>query len=170
MTEQKNKARQWAEGVLSNPEAHSEMEIAAAKHTIDTTPPLTMDGVEWDSEKHYLAGATAFGGKEVMMIRPTRDDTCIVTDKGTWLRGLLTPNGKRYELREVGAPEQPEHPETLVTEQDYENAPTGTVVAEHGGFARTKGYDGNWYRGGDWLTNGLMAGTERQVLRWRWGK
>lgn len=111
MTDKDKKDRQWADGVMSNPEAHSEIEVYAAMHIIDTTNPLTMADVEWDSEKHHLAGATAFGGKEVIMIRPRRDGNCIVTDKGTWLRGLLTPNGKKYRLTEIaGKPDSTDEP------------------------------------------------------------
>lgn len=101
---------------------------------------------------------------------PSNDEINETFAPGLENPGTLTPNGKRYELREVGAPEQPAHPETLVTEQDYESAPNGTIVAEPGGSARTKGHDGNWYRGGDWLTNGLMADAKRDVLRKGWGK
>ena len=84
----------------------------------------------------------------------------------------LTPNGKKYELREVGAPEQPEHPATLVTEQDYANAPVGTIVAAPGFHAWTKSYGDSfpWSQGGTWCSNSDMADTERQVLRWGWGK
>lgn len=64
-------------------------------------------------------------------------------------------------------------PATLVTQADYENAPVGTIVEEPGGWAWRKGYDGEWYsrsRGGTWRTIREMADTERQVLRWGWGK
>lgn len=62
--------------------------------------------------------------------------------------------------------DQQEHPETLSTLEDYENAPVGTIVAKPGYSAWTKGRDGSWHRGGEWAPSGLMAGTERQVLRW----
>ena len=140
-----------------------------------TTDPLTMADVEWDWEKHYLAGATnEIGDVECVMIAPM--DGMIVNAElgdGRLVRTstvALTPNGKRYELREVGAPEQPEHPETLVTEQDYENAPEGTTVAEPGYTAWTKVDDGNWWRGYEDNTSHWMAGTKRDVLRWGWGE
>ena len=82
----------------------------------------------------------------------------------------LTPNGKKYELREVGAPEQPEHPATLETLEDYENAPAATIVAQPGYSPLMKSHDGNWWRGGGERPNGVMAGTKRKVLRWGWAK
>lgn len=166
-------ARKWAadcqgEGKLP---AYGIAAQAAAEYILATTTPLTMADVDWNDEKHHLAGATTHDGEEVVMVWPTAYTTDYITAvEGEWRRDQLTPNGKKYELREVGATEEPEHPATLETRADYANAPVGTVVAEPGGSARTKGHDGNWYRGGDCLTNGLMADTERDVLRWGWGK
>ena len=165
-------ARAWAELVLTQeiitPEA-----VAAAEHILATTTPPTMADVEWDHDKYHLHGATTPKGDEVVMLWHDDIDTDhIITDHAEWPRDRLTPNGKRYELREVGAPEQPEHPETLVTLEDYENAPVGTVVAMRGCFAWTKGGCGDWGDGDgrNWDTNGEMAGIKRDVLRKGWGK
>lgn len=145
-------ARAWAERIKAAPdETYVDDVVAAAEHILATTTPPTMADVEWDDEKHHLAGAIDAEGTEVVMIG-TFSGTIRVCDVdemnetfAPWLEnpGTLTPNGKRYELREVGAPEQPEHPETLVTEQDYENAPAGTVVATPHGSAWTQGPDGD---------------------------
>ena len=130
-----------------------------------------MADVEWNDEKHYLAGATTSnGGSVVMLWHDDIDTDHIITDHAEWPRNRLTPNGKKYELREVGAPEEPERPETLVTEQDYENAPVGTVVAGDGGDAWTKCSDGDWWRGGIWYSDYRMADAERRELRRGWGK
>lgn len=252
-------ARQWAENI--DPSLLNERARAAAEHILATTTPLTMADVEWDYEKHHLAGATTPSGIEVVMVQPAPNAHHIVTGGGLYARDMLTPNGKRYELREVtdepvqpdapthpatltteadyedapvgtivadnactayakkrygrwdstfsctysdtvmadaprkvlrwgpgegGGPcepseptvssdenvgaDQQEHPETLVTEQDYENAPEGTAVAEPGYTAWTKVYDGNWWRGDEDNTSHWMAGTKRDVLRWGWGK
>ena len=166
-------ARQLAEG--SDPSSLTDTAKNARERILATTDKLTMADVDWDDEKHHLAGAIAFGGREVIMVRPSLNGSCIVTDKGTWLRGLLTPNGKRYKLAEAEVtdkPDDPTHPATLVSEQDYKNAPAGTVVAEPGHFAWTKSYGEFycWSQGGAWQSDHEMAGTERQMLREGWGK
>ena len=165
------KAREWAD--TRNPDTLSELARAAWQYVMVTTDPPTMANVEWDNEEHHLAGATTSeGGSVVMLWHDDIDTDHIITAHAEWPRDRLTPNGKRYELREIGAPEQPEHPETLVTLEDYANAPVGTVVAMRGCFAWTKGDCGDWGDGDgrNWDTNGEMAGIERQVLRKGWGK
>lgn len=171
-------ARKWAERIKAAPdETYVDDVVAAAEHILATTTPPTMADVEWDDEKHHLGGATLPGGGEVVMLWHDDIDTDhIITDHAEWPRDRLTPNGKRYELREVGTPEQPAHPETLVTEADYENAPHGTVVS---GSETLDLYVKNvdlWHRlvtpNGPTLTvsSVSMAGTPRTVLRKGWGK
>lgn len=171
-------ARQWAERKKALAKRHMEDAgyfpredtLAAIEHVLATTTPMTMADVVWDWEKHYLAGATTHDGEEVAMIWP-QTAVYLATTKGTRRRDQLTPNGKKYELREVGAPEQPAHPATLVTVGDYENAPEGTIVAESGRYGPTFGKHGD-----DWLTltspvaqdEYEMAGVKRDVLRWGW--
>ena len=169
-------ARQWAEKILAS-EAGTPESQAAAEHIMATTTPLTMADAEWDDEKHRLAGATVpmvSGPEEVVMLSERDDDTidfALMDGRfGSVRKTHVTPNGKRYELREVGAPEEPEHPAALVTEQDYANAPAGTVVAMDEGYSWTKCSDGDWWRGGIWHSDYRMADTERQVLREGWGK
>lgn len=164
-------ARKWAvdcqgEGKLP---AYGIAAQAAAEYILATTPPPTMADVEWDDEKHHLHGATAPDGEEVVMMWP--EDDYIRTAQESWSRDCLTPNGKRYELREVGAPEEPEHPETLVTEQDYENAPEGTIVNIDGTVAIRGVY--GWICTGEdaiYRTRGMFDQGEGEVIRWGWGK
>mgnify|MGYP006995033301 CR=1 FL=1 len=166
-------AREWAEGAKDFPNAEYSVETKAAiEHILATTDPLTMADTEWDTKKHRLAGATTSDGDEVVMLWHDDIDTDhIITDHAEWQRDRLTPNGKHYELREVGATEEPAHPETLVTVGDYENAPEGTIVArgdhapllKRGPNAWTTEYNSLAY-------DEDMAGTERQVLRKGWGK
>ena len=173
-------AREWAQFELDNAGEFSDKgRIAAAEHILATTTPPTMADVDWDDEKHHLAGAVfeAEGSTcPVVMIGETLDSLGIYSvdldeNTGFWpSQEDLTPNGKKYELREVGEPEQPEHPATLVTEQDYENAPAGTVVAVPNGRAWTKGYVETWSRGEEEYSNRQMAVMKREVLRWGWGK
>lgn len=180
------KGRQWAEKVLAAPErTYSPGEVAAAKVVVEHTAPLTMADVDWDDEKHRLAGANTSTGQEVVMMwyDPKHTDH-IISARDEWRREQLTPNGKRYELREVtdeptqatvsldenvGA-DQPEHPTTLKTLEDYANAPAGTVVAEPLYFAWQKNHFGDWRTVKTRLTSREMAGRKRQVLRWGWGK
>ena len=65
---------------------------------------------------------------------------------------------------------EPAHPEFLETEEDYANAPEGTVVACDNSPA--------WHKfGSEWVSiityanqcENFMAGTHRFVLRWGWG-
>lgn len=160
-------ARKWVK--KTNPKGDRET-LAAIQHILATTSPLTMADVEWDTEEHHLAGATTPMSRDVVMMWDDEDNDCIFTEKGRVLRKALTPNGKKYELREVGAPEQPALPATLETVEDYVNAPEGTTVAEPGYTAWTKVYDGNWWRGDEDNTSHWMAGTKRDVLRRGWGK
>lgn len=170
-------AREWAEDFLTHADKTDDRYdpskagvIAAAERILATTDPLTMADVEWDDDKHYLTGATGPFGDEVVMMWYDDDTDHIFTNGEEWPRDRLTPNGKRYELREVGAPEEPARPATLETVEDYENAPAGTVVAEPGRPALTKTHGGEWHRYGGWFTSDEMAHTERQVLRWGKGK
>ena len=85
----------------------------------------------------------------------------------------VTADGTNYQW--VGhstltfhTPETPDHPVFLETEDDYRNAPEGTVIAQDGG----KPYvlvDELWRNTGTWtLAHNEMAGLRRRVLRWRW--
>ena len=162
-------AREWAD--TRNPDTLTDLARAAREHILATTTEPTMADIGWDDEEHRLAGATTPEGTEVVMMWHDADETNqIICLNSAWEPDRLTPNGKKYELREVGATEQPEHPATLVTKQDYVNAPHGTIVAEPGGHALTKGSDGGWWPGGTWRTSREMAGTKRDVIRWEWGK
>ena len=177
-------ARQWAERKKAQAKRHledagyfpREDTMAAIEHIMATTTEPTMADVEWDDEKHHLAGATLPSGYEVVMF--WAEDDYIITDQESWSRDCLTPNGKQYELVEVtDRPEasdeqdqQPAHPEVLETVEDYENAPAGTVVATPQGSAWTQGPDGNWWQGAGWKTDSEMSGIKRQVLRYGWGE
>lgn len=168
-------ARQWAERSKNSKyfDKYADDAAAAVELVLATTGPLTMADTLWDDEKHHLAGATTHDGEEVVMVWPTAHTTDYITAvEGEWARKELTPNGKRYELREVGAPEEPAHPETLVTEQDYENAPYGTIVDIDGTVA-VRGWAG-WYPVnfvGTRQPEFMFHQGEGDVIRWGgWGK
>ena len=98
-----------------------------------------------------------------------------VVDRETWwvddevtLIAPLVPARPAPEPQSEPEPE-PEHPRTLVTLEDYENVPEGTVVAEPGWHAWIKVFNGRWRLGDSWCTSREIANTERQVLRKGWG-
>lgn len=142
-------AREWAEEYQNDwprftPGTHAaelvEKAKAAAEYILEHTAPKTMADVHWDDEEHHLAGATTPSGIEVVMLWLNTGINHIATDHGLYARAMLTPNGKRYELREIT---EPDHPEVLETVEDYENAPEGTIIARPGCLPWTKD-DGLW--------------------------
>lgn len=175
--------RRWAESVLAMPAGHHDEDmLAAADHIMATTTPPAMDEVEWDEEKHALTGAVVdVGGGpiEVVMLAGSVDGIDYVTLDGKFgyePRYYFTPNGKRYELREVGAgesedDEKPEHPATLTTVEDYENAPRGTIVDLDGTVALRSAL-GWFYTGNDsaYGAQDMFHLGEGTVLRWGWGE
>lgn len=169
MTKQERLAREWAEKIKSAPEMCAPVLVAAAEHILATTDPPTMADVEWDDEKHYLAGAdTQYGS--VVMLYPV-GETVVVHDFNSVLREVfdrddVTPNGKRYELVEVT---EAEHPVVLETVEAYDNAPDGTIVATDHGAPWLKEL-GDWWVDGGIVQAESIAYQPRIVLRWGWGK
>ena len=166
--------RGWAESVVSAPVgSREEAEVLAAEHILTTTAPPTMADIEWDDDKHYLAGATTPDDTDCVMIWSDLDlSGDIVCDDSAWRPDQLTPNGKHYKLVEVTGDE---HPETLTTWEDFFNAPEGTVVSSPGAVPAMKNRDGRWRAVGITtpLTSGSLAlGAESPatVLRWGWGE
>ena len=163
-------AREWATSTSPRGDAKT---LAAIEHIMATTPEPTMADVEWSDEKHHLAGATSRGGDEVVMMWNDVDETKqIICHDSAWEPDRLTPNGKKYRLVEVTGDE---HPETLTTWEDFDNAPEGTVVSSPGAVPAMKNRDGRWRAVGITtpLTSGSLAlGAESPatVLRWGWGE
>lgn len=154
MTNKEKIAREWAEYYQNDwpkftPGTHAaelvEKAKAAAEYIMEHTTPPTMEDVEWEHDLHHFAGATADTGAGVVMVDP-HGPGITVFDLDTEevvaaSPAEITPNGKRYELREVivsqdenVADDRPEHPRVLHTVEDYENAPDGTIVAETGPY------------------------------------
>lgn len=166
-------AREWAKFALTVPDG-SPGSRAAAEHIMATTTEPTMADVEWDWDKHMLAGATlAVDGATFEATMLTFEDGFIsyVTQSGE--RGMafperLTPNGKKYELREVTGDE---HPETLTTVEDYANAPVGTIAAVDFFLPLVKLSRGFWASSmGENYSDEDIAGARRKVLRRGWGE
>ena len=162
-------ARQWAEWNKSCEVSSPEIQAAANFILAHTTPP-TMADVEWDDDEHYLAEAEyPYHGRVIML-----------SEKDGWIKYFdererkaydvlaraLTPTGKRYEIREIS---KPEHPETLITVEDYENAPSGTIVASNICPPYMKYELDSWTDNfGTTVSDEELAGGPTAVLRWGW--
>ena len=170
---QERLARQWAEKYLRYADESDSAELYAAAQIIkaNTTKP-TMADVEWSDEKHFLAEATDGDGDAVVMCGENAEGEISVIVLWDHLnystpKGQLTPNGKSYKLVEVTADE---HPETLSTVEDYEDAPQGTIVALADSPPWSKTPSGGWRQAGDYRTSPEMVGAKRKMLRWGWGE
>ena len=166
--ERERLARQWAvdcqgEGKLP---AYGIAAQAAAEYILAHVPAPTMQGVQWEHEKHYLAGATTPAGHDAVMMWCDEEDTgYIITDLNAWRPDQLTPNGKRYELREVT--DKPEHPETLTTVEDYRTAPAGTISVDLNGYPWLKVNSAIWEsRSLEFSPQTMFMHGPHSVLRW----
>lgn len=171
MDKQERLARQWAEKYLRYADESDSAELYAAAQVVKAhITPLTMADVKWVKELHYLAGVTTKNGTELMMLDIDEDLILTVnpdTADQTYFDGYeLTPNGKRYELREVT---EQEHPVVLEMLNDYDAAPEGTIVATAHGVPWVKEV-GEWWVGDRPVTSESIAYQPRFVLRWGWGK
>lgn len=177
-TKDYSEVREWAQGVMDNPwqEANSRMRVVA-KTLLDLLPKMTMADIGWDDDTHHLTGATSPGGDVVMMWHDVDDSEQIICVDSAWYPVQLTPNGKQYKLVEatvssnenVGL-DQPEHPTVLETQQDFEDAPVGTIAAPNQcspymkyGLIRWKDMSDDTFSDED------MSGAALKVLRWGWG-
>lgn len=84
--------------------------------------------------------------------------------------GLKTiESNEAKALRRLVPEPAPEHPEVLTTEEDYKNAPTGTVVAESKSTPWMKRVDGLWEHIRHLERDDCdMSARSRRVLRWGW--
>lgn len=169
-----HRARVWAERALSSA---SWVEREAAKALLDLLPEPTLDEIGWDWDTHHMAGATTRDGDEVVMLWQDVDETeQIICDDSAWAPDCLTPNGKRYELREVAVssnenvrPNQPEHPRVLETQQDFEDAPEGTIVTKRGCGPGVLLENGMWVTtSAEYPSEGMTITAPYTVLRWGW--
>lgn len=167
-------ARRWAES--RNPNSLSEDARAARAYILDHTAPQSMADVKWDAENHVLAGAMllTYNGEQVDVVMLAKDVSIIDYatlggEYGYEHCSYFTPNGKKYRLVEVT--DKPENPETLNTEQDYENAPVGTIAAVDFFLPLVKLSRDFWASSmGENYSDEDIAGARRKVLRWGWGE
>lgn len=161
-------------------QAQKEMEAAQAalggdiKELLASSPRTahTMAGVEWNHGKHHLSGADC-EGEPAVMISPcggdgmSRNIALISLDDGFFLEETdkyVVPNGKRYRLVEAL-----DHPEVLATEEDYQNAPAGTIVAAYAMGSHPFCKEGKaWFASGNpnGLSSEMMSRATGRILRW----
>ena len=168
--ERNHAARAFAEQVLKSEESAPGAR-AAAEIVLEYTEPLTMADTEWYDNKHRLAGATTLTGRDVVMLwHDDESEHQIICDNDAYRADCLTPNEKRYELREIVVTKETAHPAILETLGDYESAPEGTIVATSGTAMIWRKTGGRWKHGDYRIAdNTEMEGVPRDVLRWVWG-
>ena len=142
MTDREKLAREWAEYYQGDwpqftPGSRAaelvEKAKAAAEYILEHMAPPTMADMEWDDDIHRGLGAVDDAGQEWVILQ---DDDPYISLIGLDLnpvgakREELTPNGKRYELREIT--DVPDHLSELLTETDYLDAPIGTIIVVPG--------------------------------------
>lgn len=170
MDKQERLAREWAKKIKSVPVVNYGLQAnAAAEHILATTEPempdlKRWDGVEMDGREWVVQAVSETGALQLI----AADGSAYAHD----FAEAVTPSGKRYELREItDNPDAPTHPATLTTEQDYDNAPRGTIVDIDGNVA-VRSFTG-WYRTGEkypYTSRGMRYLGEGDVIRWGWGK
>lgn len=71
-------------------------------------------------------------------------------------------------VRRLAPETTPDHPEFLETEEDYESAPDGTIVAQDGGKPFVLMYELWMDPNSGIFEHGSMSDVRRRVLRWGW--
>lgn len=169
MDNQKLRAIEWAKDVVSEPEKHSLDAHIAAEHILATNAELTMADIRWDETRHHLAGATTNVGNSVVMMWLDHNSGRINTAMGSYRPDALTPNDRRYELVKVKKSkdlDRPVHPEALCTEEDFDNAPEGTIVADSYADPWVK-HDHMWYsHGSERDSEDMVTHDGLPVVRW----
>ena len=129
LTPQQIEAYEWAKGVEGMPYGHhSDGEVTAAHIVLNELGRnLSMDGVTWDVDEHFLAGATV-DGEKVVMLGHTGDGSGnidVLDPKERYTHDeyphFVYPDGTHYKLVEVGlggtvASEQVSYPEQIMSE------------------------------------------------------
>ena len=162
-------ARAWAEGAQSSV---SLVVREAAQILLDLLPEPTLDEIGWDWDTHHMAGAISPQEEEVVMLWFDDDANLVICAESAWRPDELTPTGNRYKLVNVNdRAEQAAHPTVLETEQDFEDAPQGTIVTRRIRTPWTRLNNGEWACGaeGKRKSSADMADYDGwRVLRWGW--
>lgn len=156
-------ARVWAQDALSSA---SWGEREAAKALLDLLPSPTLGETGWDYDVHHMEGATTPHGEEVVMLWYDNDTNLVMCFEGAWRPDELTPTGTMYEVVvDTGIPE------TLFLKRQFEQAPSGTIVAKPGFAGWTRTAPGEWSGiPGTELDEDMAASGPWEVLRWGRGE
>lgn len=172
----------WAKLTLAQAdegELFEDGELAAAKILNETVKLQSLK----ETDFLYLDGATHANGEEMSILAAISRDyvVCYKVHSGLFgvvRKGDLFLNGKNYKIVEdtetvsqhenVGD-DRPEHPETLCSEENYQGAPIGTIVAADNKNVYLKTGDFSWSIAGVGnLDAEPLYGRLRKVLRWGW--
>lgn len=177
-------AKEWAKLTIAQSgegELFEDGELAAAKILNETLNLRTLASAPFEP----LIGAVSTSGNEYIVLAENAPGVAIcfrLSNERIYTISTmdLYSNGKKYEPVKDGATvssnenvggDQPEHPETLYSEQDYKGAPIGTIVAANGENVYMKTGDFSWCIAGvESLDEGPIFDYMRNVLRWGWGK
>ena len=157
--------RREAEEVIKDKLIVDKFTFAAAKFVIENTRPLTIKESGWIDEEHHLTGATNRVGNDVVMLR-SRDfgsphGYLIVCVDGDYDPDALTPNGKKYEVKEIVP--------GLSSEQ-LEALPIGSIVGVPGLEGYTKTISREWTGRFEQLSSKALAECGNvSLLRRGWG-
>ena len=188
MTEQTTReAREWAEYITSLPDLHGDyapQAQAAARFILDNTTPVLPDPLfgarathpdhgegmitshrpDVDGDVRFMFSDEAIGdGTNYHWVSPSTL---------TFHTQDMSKNGAEIDTSTEHVDPidtTPDHPEFLEAEEDYENAPEGTIVAYNENKPLVL-IDELWRHIGlvGWSDHGDMAGIRRRVLRWGW--
>lgn len=157
-------ARRWAQ-IAREDERLATQE--AAKALLALLPEQTLDEIGWDWDTHHMAGAITPQEEEVVMLWFDDDANLVICAESAWRPDELTPTGNRYTLAKEDT--QPEPPTVLRTVQDFEDAPSGTIVAERWYPPHMRLPSDEWWGASDNKTHKALANSGPwTVLRWGW--
>lgn len=178
-------AREWARRAVEsaeNAQPVSRGALAAARHVLATTTPPTMADIAWDDEVHAGLCAEHCDG-DVRMIGPDPDNEGVIfchyinafgppVTGGLSAENLTPIPGTKIDLTPRRESTTPDHPVTLSSVEDYDDAPVGTVVADDDDVAMKRD-TGRWYwawKNGAFWAEDLADVDVDPCTVVRWGK
>lgn len=153
-------ARRWAQIAREDKRLATQ---EAAKALLALLPEPTLDEIGWDWDTHHMAGAITPQEEEIVMLWYDDDANLVMCHESVWRPDELTPTGKKYRLVE-----DPDHPTILKTEQDFKDAPLGTIVARAGFSPWMRNNEAIWLCAADTdrSSNDMAYYGPWTVLRW----
>lgn len=120
-------AVEWARSFIHTDAAKNDpARKSTAEFILANAPSQKMSQVEWNARTHWLAGADSVDGESKIVLYPLADSAEIACADEPLAADDLVPNGRRYEIVEI---KDDVFPRQLTSARDYDEAPSGTVVA-----------------------------------------